>query len=59
MSRFGLLNIGKSLVGSSHWYEEQWKQIDKIASKPFLILWGNKDEFIKMDNLKQWTQSIN
>ncbi len=57
-SRYGLWNIGKSLVGSSDWYEAQWKQIDKIKDKPFLVLWGTKDKLIKEDNLEKWTSVL-
>lgn len=53
-SRVHLLNIGKSLVGSSDWYEEQWQQLDKLADKEWLILWGTKDKFIKSQYLEKW-----
>lgn len=57
-SRFGLLNIGKSLKGSSDWYESQWKQVEKIKDKPFLVLWGMKDAFITEKNLKKWDETL-
>lgn len=57
-SRYGLLNIGKSLIGSSEWYQLQWEQMDKIKNKPFLILWGEKDEFIKKNNLDKWVNKL-
>lgn len=57
-SRYGLLNIGKSLIGSSHWYQSRWEQMDKIKDKPFLILWGEKDELIKKRNLKKWQDQL-
>jgi len=57
-SRYSLLNIGKSLIGSSDWYQSQWKNIEIIKNKPFLILWGEKDEFIKKENLKKWTDVL-
>jgi len=53
-SRYGLLKIGKSLIGSSDWYQKQWNQLHKIKNKPILILWGDKDEFIKHHNLEKW-----
>ena len=53
-SRYGLLNIGKSLIGSSEWYDELWKQADGIKTKPVLILWGAEDTFIKKNNLEKW-----
>lgn len=53
-SRYGLLKIGKSLIGSSDWYGKLWEDADVIKNKPTLILWGEKDEFIKMTNLNKW-----
>jgi haloalkane dehalogenase len=57
-SRYGLLNIGKSLIGASDWYQEKWEQMSKIEDKPFLILWGEKDEFIKLSNLDSWANKL-
>ena len=57
-SRFALLNIGKSLVGSSDWYQEQWEDLDKLTQKPWLILWGTKDEFITTEYLKKWKERL-
>ena len=56
--RYGLLKLGKSLIGSSDWYEEQWKQISNIKHIPFLILWGVKDQFIKKEELLKWKNSL-
>jgi haloalkane dehalogenase len=53
-SRYGLLKIGQSLVGASDWYQEQWEQLDRIADKPFLVLWGMQDSFIKPEYLERW-----
>ena len=57
-SRQSLLKIGKALVGSSDWYQEQWKQLNKLESKPWLILWGTEDEFITMDYLSKWKNRL-
>ncbi len=57
-SRHGLLKIGRALLGSSDWYQEQWEQMDKLKDKPTLILWGMKDTFIKPEFLKKWQQRI-
>jgi len=53
-SRYGLINIGKSLIGASAWYGELWENADVIKDKPVLILWGKKDDFIKLNNLEKW-----
>ncbi|MTI29435.1 alpha/beta fold hydrolase, partial [Xanthovirga aplysinae] len=42
-SRYSLLRLAESLIGSSDWYEEQWKKLKSLKNKPWLILWGNKD----------------
>ena len=57
-SRYGLLKIGQSLAGSSDWYGEQWEQIDVVKDKPFLILWGMKDEFIVPEYLLRWRNAL-
>lgn len=57
-SRYGLLKIGQSLVGSSDWYQQQFEQINQIKDKPFLILWGMKDKFIRPDHLKKWENTL-
>ncbi|GGZ69553.1 alpha/beta fold hydrolase [Algibacter mikhailovii] len=57
-SRQSLLNIGKSLVGSSNWYQLQWNLLDKLESKPWLILWGTKDEFITTEYLQKWKERL-
>jgi haloalkane dehalogenase len=58
LSRFSLLNLGKSLVGSSDWYQEQWLNLGKLEQKSWLILWGTKDEFITTDYLQKWKKRL-
>jgi pimeloyl-ACP methyl ester carboxylesterase len=53
-SRHGLLGLAYNLVGASDWYAAQWKQIDRISDKPFLVFWGMKDQFITPDYLHVW-----
>lgn len=57
--RYGLLKLGKSLIGSSSWFEEQWSHISNIENIPILILWGSKDKFIKTEELFRWKSSLN
>lgn len=57
-SRMGLLKIGQSLLGSSEWYGEQWKQISVLNEIPMLIVWGKQDAFISTDYLKKWTDQF-
>ncbi len=58
-SRTGLLNIGKSLIGSSDWYETLWSRVEGISDLPFLILWGTKDIFINEEYLDRWSVRLN
>jgi pimeloyl-ACP methyl ester carboxylesterase len=57
-SRLPLLNLAKALVGSSDWYQSQWQQLDKLANKEWLILWGIEDEFINTDYLNKWMERL-
>lgn len=53
-SRVSLLNLAKSLVSSSDWYQEQWEHLYKLDQKPWLIIWGIQDDFISPEYLKKW-----
>ncbi|MEQ8417016.1 MAG: alpha/beta fold hydrolase [Imperialibacter sp.] len=57
-SRWGLLRLAQSLLGSSDWYEEQFEQLHKLESKSVLILWGTKDQFIKPAFLERWKEAL-
>lgn len=53
-SRESLLDLAKALVGSSDWYQKQWNQLDQLADKQWLIIWGTADKFITPKYLKKW-----
>ena len=57
-SRISLLNLAKELVGSSDWYQKQWEQLDLLANKKWLILWGTEDAFITRDYLMKWQEKL-
>lgn len=57
-SRQPLLRLAESLYGSSEWYQEQWEKLDILTDKPWLILWGTKDEFITPDYLERWINRL-
>lgn len=57
-SRQSLLRLAESLYGSSDWYQAQWEKLSDLQDKPWLILWGAKDEFITTDYLKMWTDRL-
>jgi len=53
-SRLSLLNIAKSLLGSSDWYNNQWDKLNKIDNKEWLIIWGTKDSFLSNKYKEKW-----
>lgn len=57
-SRIPLLNLAKALVGSSDWYQKKWEQLNVLAEKEWLILWGTKDKFITVENLQKWQEKL-
>ncbi|MEL6673017.1 MAG: alpha/beta fold hydrolase [Bacteroidota bacterium] len=57
-SREGVYGLAKGLKGDSVWYASLWKRLDTLAEKPWLILWGMKDEFITPDFLKTWKKAL-
>lgn len=57
-SREALLNIGKGFVGSSDWYESKWQELDRLAKKDWLILWGTKDPFLNATYLEKWKSKL-
>ncbi len=52
--RWGLLRMGRALLGSSDWYEELWRRSEVLTQKPCLILWGDQDKFFGVDDLRRW-----
>ena len=57
-SRNGLLHLGMELVGSSNWYQEQWENLNVLETKPWLIIWGEKDPFITLEYLNKWSHRL-
>jgi len=53
-SRRGLLQIAKSLVGSSKWYDSLHDKLIVFQDHPVQIIWGMKDEFISPRYLETW-----
>lgn len=57
-SRWGLLRVGRALIGSSSWYDALWSNVDAFKDKPVLILWGIHDAFFKMSDLDKWQRVL-
>ena len=57
-SRYGMLRIGQALVGSSDWYQAQWEKLEVLEKKPWMIMWGMQDEFIRPEYLERWKKRL-
>ena len=57
-SRITLLNLAKALVGSSDWYQKQWANLNELEQKPWLVIWGMRDDFISTEHLKKWKERL-
>lgn len=57
-SRQSLYRIAQSLADASKWYQKQWKRLETIENKPWLMLWGTEDKFITKDFLEKWRQRL-
>jgi pimeloyl-ACP methyl ester carboxylesterase len=44
--RNGPLAFAKSLLNDQAWFEQLWNKRDVLQSKPVLLLWGMKDQFV-------------
>ena len=53
-SRVALYAIALELMRASDWWQSNWDQMSKLETKPFLIFWGLKDQFIPPKELEKW-----
>lgn len=44
--RKGTVAFAKSLLKDQEWFQSIWNKLDNISSKPTLLIWGMKDQFI-------------
>jgi haloalkane dehalogenase len=51
--RVGQLQLARSLVGASDWYDELWEHRDRLADKPTQIVWGMQDPTFSPDDLQR------
>lgn len=57
-TRHGLYKIAQSLMRSSDFYDANWKKLNVLKQKPWLILWGMKDEFLRPEYLLKWKSKL-
>lgn len=48
----------REIYNAGDWWESLWKQMNTINNKPFLILWGMKDKFVRVNELDKWRRSL-
>lgn len=53
-TRFGLLLIGRGLLGGSTWYDELWAERQKLESRVQLLVFGLEDEFFGREAFETW-----
>lgn len=58
-SRTAVYSIAQALVRSSDWYQMQWEKMHLLNNKPWLVLWGIHDSFIKTEHLERWKKVLN
>jgi haloalkane dehalogenase len=56
--RMGPWVLARELTGSSAWYDELWRQRDRLADKPALLVWGMKDPAFGPDALLRWQEAL-
>lgn len=50
--------LARELIASSDWYEGLWRERDRLADFPALILWGMKDPAFGPDVLARWRTAL-
>lgn len=54
--RKGCWVFPKQIIGASEWLDTLWNQRDNIATKPALLLWGEKDIAFRQKELNRWKE---
>ena len=57
-SRVPLWTMARSLLGESAWYDSLWRQRQRLADKPALLLWGVDDPTFGRAYLERWRQAL-
>ena len=52
--RQAIQTLARELRDSSAWYDELWRQRERIKDIPVLLLWGLKDPIFKERHLARW-----
>lgn len=54
-ARRAALNLDSERLGSGVWLDELARQKEKLAAKPALLIWGQKDRVLPFKMLQNWT----
>jgi haloalkane dehalogenase len=50
--------LARSLLGSSAFFDALWRERDKLANRPALIVWGMKDTAFRPNQLDRWRTAL-
>jgi haloalkane dehalogenase len=50
--------LARSLLGSSAFFDALWRERDKLANRPALIVWGMKDSAFRPNQLDRWRTAL-
>jgi pimeloyl-ACP methyl ester carboxylesterase len=56
--RFAPYAFAKEILEASDWWDDLWRRLPVLTTKPFLFFWGMKDAFILPGELEKWTRAI-
>lgn len=57
-SRLPLWELARSLLGESAWYDSLWRQRQRLANIPSLLLWGLDDPTFGRAYLERWRTTL-
>jgi haloalkane dehalogenase len=50
--------LARDLLGSSAFYDSLWRDRDRLADRPALIIWGMKDTAFRPNQLARWREVL-
>jgi haloalkane dehalogenase len=50
--------LAHALLGSSEFYESLWRERERLAGRPALIIWGMKDTAFRPKQLARWCEAL-
>jgi haloalkane dehalogenase len=50
--------LARALLASGPYYDELWRQRDRLLGRPALIIWGMRDSAFKPNQLARWREML-